>query len=54
MTTIIIKPLPHSPSIIEAVDDRTRRLFMQLIENTKSLKKQLEEAQKAIQELQRR
>lgn len=53
MTKVTIKALPHSPAV-DSANQQMKKLTMQLIENIKSLKKQLEEAQRAIQELQRR
>ena len=53
MINVTIKPLPHSPTE-DSANQQMKRLVMQLIENIKSLKGQLEEAQRAIQELQRR
>ena len=53
MIDVTIKSLPHSP-VADSVNQQMRKVIMQLIENINSLKKQLEEAQRAIQELQRR
>jgi hypothetical protein len=53
MINVTIKPLPHSP-VADSASQQMNKLVMQLIENIKSLKGQLEEAQRAIQELQRR
>jgi hypothetical protein len=54
MTKVTIKALPHSPAVETVGDQRIKQLFMQIIENQKSLKRQLEEVQKAVQELTRR
>ena len=53
MNKVIIKPLPHSPTVEAIRDPQIRFVMMQFNENIKSLKSQLEGAQKAIQELQK-
>lgn len=54
MTNVTIKALPHSLTPDSVANPQMKNIVMQLNENINSLKKQLEEAQRAIQELQRR
>ena len=54
MINVTRKALPHSLALDSVANPQTKKIVMQLNENIKSLKSQLEETQKAIQELQRR
>ena len=54
MTVVTIKALPHSLTPESVANPQVKKVVMQLNENIKTLKTQLEEAQKAIQEMQRR
>lgn len=52
MIKIQIKPLPNSPALESVTDARTRTELMKVNENVKSVKGQLSECQRAVQELQ--
>jgi hypothetical protein len=54
MTTIVITPLPATPPPDGFAHPEVKRAVMLLMANIKSLKAQLESAQRAIIELQRR
>jgi hypothetical protein len=54
MTKIIKKTLPHTPASTSFVNPEIKILVSQLMENIKSLKKQIEDLQTAVVELQRR
>lgn len=54
MTKVTITPLPHGKIPFDGIlNQELKRMIMLLNENIVSLKKQLEESQRAIQELQR-
>lgn len=53
MTKVVVETLPHSPSPDGLPSQQAKTLAMQLTENIKSLKRQLETCQAAVQELQR-
>lgn len=53
MTKVTVENLPHSPSPDGLSSQQAKTLTMQLTENIKSLKRQLEVCQSAVQELQR-
>jgi hypothetical protein len=52
MIKVQIKPLPNSPALESVTDARTRTELMKVNENVKSVKGQLSECQRAVQELQ--
>ena len=51
---IIRRPLPNSPAPDGFANPEVRRVVQMLGENIKSLKKQIEELQSAVSEMQRR
>lgn len=53
MKKIISKPLPNSPAPDTFANPEVRRVVQMFGENIKSLKKQIEELQTAVNELQR-
>lgn len=53
MTKIVKRPLPNSPAPDAFAHPEVRRVVQMFGENIKSLKKQIEELQSAINEMQR-
>ncbi len=54
MNKIVSRPLPNSPAPDSFAHPEVRRVVLMLGENIKSLKKQVEELQTAVNEMQRR
>lgn len=54
MIKVIKRPLPHSPASDAFGNPEVKRVVQLLGENIKSLKRQIEELQSAVEELQRR